>query len=89
MKVVGIKKLQEFSNIHADVRSQLESWLHEAEAAEWVTPHDINSRYPSASFLADRRVVFNIKGNEYRIDTKISFKNQVVLVIRIGTHAQY
>lgn len=89
MKVVGRKHLDSFARQHADIRTQIDDWLCEVNEAEWQSPNDIKDRYSSASFLADRRVIFNLKGNKYRLDTKISFKNQIVLVVRIGTHAEY
>ena len=67
----------------------MDAWVSEVEEAEWETPNDIKRRYAHASFLANNRVIFNLKGNKYRLDTKISFKNQVVLVVRIGTHEEY
>ena len=89
MKVVGRKHLDNFSRRHADVRSQIDAWLCEVEEAQWLTPNDIKVRFADASFFADNRVVFNLKGNKYRLDTKVTYKNQVVLIIRIGTHAEY
>ncbi len=89
MKVVGRKKLEEFSRRHADVRSQIQAWLCEVEESHWQTPHDVKARYATASLLGDNRVVFNLKGNKYRLDVKLSYKNQVVLIKRIGTHAEY
>jgi mRNA interferase HigB len=89
MKIVGVKILEEFGNRHADVVSQLKAWIYEVEEAQWRTPADIKARYVHASFLADNRVVFNLKGNKYRLDVKVSYKSQVVLVNRIGTHAEY
>ena len=89
MKVVGREELEKFVRKHADVRGQIDTWLCEVDEAEWQTPSDIKRRYSHASFLANRRVIFNLKGNRYRLDTKISFKNQVVLVMRIGTHEEY
>jgi len=89
MKRVGRNSLDSFARKHADVRGQIDAWLCEIEEAEWETPNDIKRRYANASFLADNRVIFNLKGNKYRLDTKISFKNQVVLIVRIGTHEEY
>jgi len=89
MKVVGREELEEYARKHADLRGQIAFWLAEVAEAEWQTPNDIKRRYSHASFLANRRVVFNLKGNRYRLDTKVSFKNQVVLVVRIGTHEEY
>jgi mRNA interferase HigB len=89
MKVVGRNNLDRFARKHADVRGQIDAWVSEVEEAEWETPNDIKRRYAQASFLANDRVIFNLKGNKYRLDTKISFRNQLVLVVRIGTHEEY
>jgi len=89
MKIVGRNILERFTRAHADVRGQVDAWVCEVEEAKWETPSDIKERYAHASFLLNNRVVFNLKGNKYRLDTKVGFKNQVVLVIRIGTHAEY
>jgi mRNA interferase HigB len=89
MKVVGCRILDEFASQHGDVRGQIAAWVAEAQAATWRSPADIGARYATASFLSDRRVIFNIKGNRYRLEVKVSYRNQVVLVKRIGTHAEY
>ena len=89
MKVVGKEHIEEFCNRYGNARSQINSWLYEVEDALWETPVDIKKRYANASFMADNRIVFNLKGNHYRIETKVSYKNKVVLIKRIGTHAEY
>ena len=89
MKVVNRKLLEEFASGHADIRSNLDSWLAEVQEANWGTSMDIKSRFPTASFLADNRVVFNIKGNKYRLDAKIAYKTGVVFIKRTGTHDEY
>jgi mRNA interferase HigB len=89
MKVVGTKIISDFADQHADVRNQIDTWLMETREASWQTPSEIKARYASASFLADNVVVFNIKGNKYRLEVKVNFKNQIVLVKRMGTHAEY
>lgn len=89
MNVVGRGTLEDFKKRHADARGPLDSWLSEAEAADWHTPEDIKARYPSASIISGGRVVFNIKGNSYRLDVKVAYQTRVVLVVRVGTHAEY
>jgi mRNA interferase HigB len=89
MKVVGRDRIQEFANLHADIKIPIYAWLKEAEEASWQTPADVKARYPTASFLSDNRVVFNIKGNRYRLEVKINYKNKIVLIKRMGTHADY
>lgn len=89
MRVVGRPTLERFVETHAEVGPAVDAWLREATAATWRTPGDIKARYVSASFLAGNRVVFNLKGNKYRLDTKIAYQTGVVFVKRIGTHAEY
>lgn len=89
MLVVGRKILEDFSAGHADARSQLDAWLSEVEEADWQSPIDVKARYASASILGGNVVVFNVKGNDYRLEVKISYTSKTVLVTRIGTHAEY
>ena len=89
MKMIGLPELQAFKERHADVRSQVDAWRSEVEAAQWNSPHDVTERYPSASILSDNQVVFNLKGNKYRLLVKISYKNKIVFVKKAGTHAEY
>jgi mRNA interferase HigB len=89
MKVVGRDVLEAFVLKHADARAQVQAWLAEAGDAAWAKPDDVKAKYSSVSFLGDNRVVFNIKGNRYRLDVKINYGAKVVLVKRIGTHAEY
>jgi mRNA interferase HigB len=87
--VVGLEVVANFAQKHADVRSQLKAWLAEAEESQWRTPDDVKRRYPTASVLADNRVVFNLKGRKYRIVARISYNIQVVMIEKVGTHAEY
>jgi mRNA interferase HigB len=89
MHVISKKKLLAFWKAHPDVENQLKAWHAEAEHAEWKTPDDIRQRYRSADFLADNRVVFNIKGDDYRLVVKIHYNTQIVYIRFIGTHAEY
>jgi mRNA interferase HigB len=89
MKVVNVEILNEFGHKHADCAAPLLAWLAEARAANWTSPADLKQRYPSASLLPGDRVIFNIKGNSYRLDTKINFTARLVFVKRVGTHAEY
>lgn len=87
--MVGTTILDRFLGKHNDVRGQVASWLGEVKAANWKSPAEIKARYATASFLPDNHVVFNLKGNKYRLEVLVSYKVQVVLVKRIGTHAEY
>lgn len=61
---------------HKDCEQQLKAWYDEAQEASWTSPVDIKTLYPSASFLIDNRVVFNIKGNSYRLIVKITINTK-------------
>jgi len=89
MHVVGRESLELFCAAHADVRTQVDAWLADVESASWATPHELKAHYPHASLLGRNLVVFNIKGNKYRLAAKINYTSQVVLVKQIGTHADY
>ncbi len=88
MKVIGKGVLDEFKAKHADASTQVDSWLAEVEEAEWSNPMDVKQRYASASII-DGNIVFNIKGNNYRLWIKVNYKNGIVLIKEVGTHSQY
>lgn len=89
MQVIGLPSLQNLKRRHADVKTQVDAWLSEVEIAQWDSPQDIKLRYPSASILFDNQVVFNLKGNNYRLLVKIDYKRKTILVQKAGTHAEY
>jgi len=67
----------------------MKSWYKETCKAEWKNPNEIKSEYPNASILNDNRIVFNIKGNNYRLLVKINFEYEMVWIRFIGTHPEY
>ena len=89
MRVIARKILRDFWEKHKDCEQQLKSWFSEAEKATWENPNQIKTVYPSASILNDNRIVFNIKGNNYRLIVKINYDYQMVWIRFIGTHAEY
>lgn len=89
MRLVGRYKLDEFCRQHAASRSRIGNWVAEVEAAQWRTPEDIKARYASASFLANNVVIFNVKGNQYRMEVQVAYNTGIVVVRWIGTHAEY
>jgi mRNA interferase HigB len=89
LRIIANKILREFWEIHPDCEQQLKSWFKETNKAVWKNSNDIKSEYPSASILINNRIVFNIKGNKYRLIVKINFEYEMVWVRFIGTHAQY
>jgi mRNA interferase HigB len=89
VRVIAKKTLKEFWERHNDCEQQLKSWYDETIDMKWSSTRDIKALYPSASFLNDNRVVFNIKGNSYRLVVKVNYHYKMVWIRFIGTHAQY
>jgi mRNA interferase HigB len=89
MRVIARKTLRDFWGEHADAEQQLKAWFHEAGAARWKSFADIKARYRSADVLPGNRVVFDIKGNNYRLVVKVHYNRSLVFIRFVGTHAEY
>lgn len=89
MRIIKRKTLKEFWERHADAEQPLKAWFHEVALANWGDPSDIKKHYRSADFIRGNRVVFNIKGNTYRVIVHIHYNTQVVFIRFVGTHAEY
>ena len=89
MKVIGTKVLVSLIGKHADCREWINNWRADVEGAVWRTPQDIRDRYATASFLAKNVVIFNVRGNRYRLETQIAYQTGIVAVKWAGTHSEY
>jgi len=89
MRVISKKTLRDFWFNHADSKQALLAWYHEVCEANWETPADIKKNFPSADILPGNRVVFNIKGNHFRLIVKIHYNTGIVFIRFAGTHAEY
>jgi mRNA interferase HigB len=89
VRVISVKALKSFWQRHPDAESPLRAWYTEAKRANWSAPHAIKTAYRTASILPNDRVVFNIKGNTYRLVVAVKYEFQVVYIRFIGTHAEY
>jgi mRNA interferase HigB len=87
--IAGRQLIEKFIRKHANSKSSLSAWLEDAEEAEWKTPQDIKDRYRSADFLSGNRVIFDIGGNNYRLMVLVRYRNGMLLIQKIGTHAEY
>jgi len=89
MNIVAVKFIRVFWEKHSDAEQPLKSWVDEARKATWTQPSEIKAQHRSASILKNRRVVFNIKGNAYRLVVSVAYQYQAVYVKFIGTHKEY
>jgi mRNA interferase HigB len=89
MRIVGRETLDRFCSKHADARKWIASWLVEVEASTWTTPQAVKDRYVTASFLEGNTVIFNVKGDDYRLEVVVAYRTGIVSVKWVGTHADY
>lgn len=89
MRIISTKKLKDFWEQHSDAKGPLEAWIDEVKHAKWKDSHDIKARYSRASILGNKRVVFDIKGHDYRLIVGVAYKYSAVYIKFIGTHDDY
>ena len=89
MRIIAKRTLREFWEIHVDCEQQLKSWYNEIEKSDFQTINQLKENYPNASILKENRIVFNIKGNTYRLIVKFNFEFQIGWIRFIGTHSEY
>ena len=89
MRIIARSTLSAFWAKHPDAEIPLTSWYALASRAHWKSPIEIKSAYRNASFTANNRVVFNIKGNDYRLVVLVRYDKGLMFVRFIGTHVQY
>jgi mRNA interferase HigB len=89
MRIITRRTLREFWEVHPDAEQQLRAWYDNVKKANWKSPTDVKADYRTASFLAKNRVIFNIKGNRYRLVVAIDYEYGVIYVRFVGTHGEY
>ena len=89
MRVFTRRTLREFWERHPDARKPLLDWCQVVERADWNAPDRVKSTFASASILRGDRVVFNIKGNTYRLIAAIDYQYGIVYIRFVGTHQRY
>lgn len=88
-RIIAKRTLREFWIKHTDAEQHLKTWYDTAKKSNWKTPNEVKLTYISASILKDGRIVFNIKGNAYRLIVKFNFERQWAFIRFIGTHTDY
>jgi mRNA interferase HigB len=89
MHVVSFPPLLKFIATHPAAKQSVLAWCDEVKKAQWRQPADIKAQYATASILKNRRVVFNLKGNDYRLVVAVAYSVGFVFIKFIGTHAEY
>lgn len=89
MRIFSYSTLRDFWRRHADAEDPLRIWYRQARRADWRSPADVRALYSSASIIPGNRVVFNIKGNDYRLVVSIDYPHRTIFIRFIGTHSEY
>jgi mRNA interferase HigB len=89
VRIIAKSTLRAFWAVHPDAEEPLLAWYREVEKEDWSEPAHVKEKYRSASFVKGNRVVFNIKGNDYRLVVRINYPYRMLYVRFVGTHAEY
>ena len=89
MRIISKKVLRDFYGQYPDSETSLESWYKTVKQAQWTCFADIKETFNSVDYVGNKRYVFNVKGNDYRIVAIIQFTIKTVLIHFVGTHQQY
>jgi mRNA interferase HigB len=89
MRIIAVKTLKDYIKEYHQAEQALLSWYDEAAFAEWGSPAELKTQYRNASILNNKRVVFNIHGNSYRLIVDIEYRLKIIFVVWFGTHKEY
>ena len=89
MRIIALRTLREFWQEHPDAEQQLRAWYARVSKQNWHSPADVKLAYGNASFVGNDRVVFNIKGNSYRLVVMIRYSKEIVYIRFVGDHVTY
>ena len=88
-RIFAKSSLGQFWKKYPDSEQYLKTWYDTAMNSDWKTPADVKQTFISSSILKESRVVFNIKGNSFRLVAKFNFEKQWIFIRFIGTHSAY
>ena len=89
MRIIAVKTLKEYIKYFHQAEQALLSWYDEVSIAEWKNAAELKTLYKNASILSNKRVVFNIHGNSYRLIVDVEYRLKIVFIVWFGTHKQY
>ena len=89
MRIIARHTLISYWSLFPDAETPLRAWFDETKKARWDSPNELKEQFGNASIINDRRVVFNIKGNKYRLIADIEYRIKIVFIVWIGSHKAY
>jgi len=88
-RIFAKSTLRKFWSEYPETEQYLKTWYDTAMSSSWKSPNEVKQTYANASILKSGRIVFNIKGNSYRLVAKFNFDKQWIFIRFIGTHVEY
>ena len=89
MRVIAAKTLKLYAEKKKEAGQSLFAWYHEARKAAWKNHNELKQQLGNASVINEKRVVFNIHGNKYRLIVDIEYRLQIIFIVWLGTHNEY
>ena len=89
MRVIAVKTLKQYIKDFPQAKQSILAWYEEAEEADWNSPNELKQQYHQASIVSEKRVIFNIHGNSFRLIVDIEYRLKIVFIVWFGTHKQY
>jgi mRNA interferase HigB len=89
MNIYNKSTLNNFAKKYADTKKELDLWYHDVTASRWTKPSDVTKAYQDASAIRNNRIVFNIRGNRFRLIVEFNYNKGNGFIVFIGTHAEY
>ena len=91
MRIIKEKTLKEYCRLskYRPATGPLSAWIYEVQYSTWNNVNELKAKYRNASFINSKRVVFNIKGNDFRLVVDVEYKLKIVFIVWFGTHKEY
>ena len=89
MRIIAISTLREYWKSNPLSEQQLKAWIQETQKCAWQNTAELKQQFGNASIINSKRIIFNIKGNHFRLIVDIEFQLKIVFIVWIGTHSEY
>jgi len=89
MRIIAVKTIKQFWEANSKAEQALKAWVQEVKLADWTNSAMLKEQFGNASIITAKRVVFNIKGNDYRLIVDIEYRLQIVFIVWLGNHKAY
>ena len=91
MRIIKEKTLTDYCKLskYKEAKNSVSAWIYEVRFSVWNNAGELKAKYKNASIINSKRVIFNTKGNEYRLIVDIEYKLSIVFIVWFGTHEEY